>query len=32
MQRQELYEKALKEQEGRIQEMEQVIKDLQKCG
>ena len=24
MQRQELYEKALKEQEGRIQEMEQV--------
>ncbi len=30
MQRQELYEKALKEQEGRIQEMEQVISLLEK--
>lgn len=30
MQRQELYEKALKEQEGRIHEMEQVISLLEK--
>lgn len=29
MQRQELYEKALKEQEGRIQEMEQMISLLE---
>lgn len=30
MEQQELYEKALKEQEGRIQEMEQVISLLEK--